>query len=505
MARPLGAVACGHQATAESAAEILRDGGNAYDAAVAAHLTACVAEPVLASLAGGGYALVHPQGATPRIFDFFTQTPQRQAAPHRDDFHPVDADFGQRTQEFHVGVGAAAVPGAVLGIFAMHQELCSLPLGRLAEPALRAARAGITIRPFHAYLFQVVAPIFTLTAPVRSVFAIDGRLPEAGRQLIQQDLGNTIEALVAEGSDLFYRGEIGKRLITLCDEGGGTLTSADLDDYRVNQASPLTVRYRNTVLHTNPPPSSGGTLIGFGLGLLDQVSVPEKFGSSEHVELLAAVMALTQRSRLERADAGLDDLLNPALLERYRTELEDLPACLRGTTHISIVDGSGNLAALTLSNGEGCGHLIPGTGIMLNNMLGEADINPQGFQRWSAGTRMTSMMAPSLLEFDADRRVVMGSGGSNRIRTALMQVVSNLVDFGMSIEDAVASPRAHLDGSTFSLEPDLDDLRDPGHLEVERWQEPNLFFGGVHCIEQRRDTFEAVGDPRRDGVGLVVD
>ena len=204
MARPLGAVACGHQATAESAAEILRDGGNAYDAAVAAHLTACVAEPVLASLAGGGYALVQPQGAAPRIFDFFTQTPHRQAAPQRDDFHPVDADFGNVTQEFHVGVGAAAVPGAVQGIFTMHEELCSLPLGRLAEPALRAARVGVTIRPFHAYLFQVVAPIFTLTAPVRSVFATDGRLPEAGQQLIQQELGNTIEALVDEGSDLFY-------------------------------------------------------------------------------------------------------------------------------------------------------------------------------------------------------------------------------------------------------------------------------------------------------------
>jgi len=502
--RPLGAVGCGHQVTADAAAEILRDGGNAYDAAIAALLTACVAEPVLASLAGGGYALVHSEGVAPRIYDFFAQTPQRPADPQRDDFHPVHADFGQVTQEFHIGVGAAAVPGMVQGIFAMYDDLCTLPLHRLAEPALRAARQGVAIRSFHAYLFQVVAPIFTLTAPVRSVFAANGHLPQKGQQLVQADLGDTIEALVDEGHDLFYRGEIGRRLVALCDQEGGTLTRNDLEDYRVGRATPLTVRYRNTVLHTNPPPSSGGILIAFGLGLLEQVPILGEFGSPEHVELFAAVMALTQRSRLANANVELNALLNPELLDHYSAELKDRPSCLRGTTHISIIDGSGNLAALTLSNGEGCGHLIPGTGIMLNNMLGEADINPDGFQRWPLGTRMTSMMAPSLLEFDDDRRVVMGSGGSNRIRTALMQVISNIVDFDMRIDEAIASPRLHLDEATLSLEPGLRDLGDSCDLVIERWQELNLFFGGVHCVEQHGGSLRAVGDPRRDGVGLVV-
>lgn len=502
--RPLGAVACGHQATADAAAEVLRDGGNAYDAAVAALFTACVAEPVLASLAGGGYALIHSEGGAPRIYDFFTQTPQRPAEPQRDDFHPVHADFGHVTQEFHIGVGAAAVPGTVRGVFAMYDDLCTLPLRRLAEPALRAARQGVAIRPFHAYLFQVVAPIFTLTAPVRSVFAANGRLPEPEQQLIQPELHDAIAALVEDGPDLFYRGAIGQRLIALCDQEGGTLAHNDLEGYRVGRAAPLSVRYRNTVLHTNPPPSSGGMLIAFGLGLLEQVPIPREFGSAEHVELLAAVMALTQRSRLEHADMELDALLNPELLERYGAELRDRPSCLRGTTHISIVDGSGNLAAVTLSNGEGCGHMIPGTGIMLNNMLGEADINPDGFQRWPLGTRMTSMMAPTLLEFDDGRQVVMGSGGSNRIRSALMQVISNFVDFDMSIDDAIASPRLHIDQSTLSLEPGLRDLQNPGDLNVERWQELNLFFGGVHCVEQRHAKLQATGDPRRDGVGVVV-
>ena len=268
--RPLGAVACGHQATADAAAEVLRDGGNAYDAAVAALFTACVAEPVLASLAGGGYALVHSEGGAPRVYDFFTQTPQRPAQPQRDDFHPVHADFGHVTQEFHIGVGAAAVPGTVRGVFAMYDDLCTLPLRTLVEPALRAAREGVAIRPFHAYLFQVVAPIFTLTAPVRSIFAADGQLPQPEQQLVQPELHDAIAALVEEGPDLFYRGAIGTRLIALCDQEGGTLARNDLEDYRVGRAAPLTVRYRNAVLHTNPPPSSGGILIAFALGLLEQ-------------------------------------------------------------------------------------------------------------------------------------------------------------------------------------------------------------------------------------------
>lgn len=486
--------------TAGAAAEVLRDGGNAFDAVIAAQLAACVAEPVFASLGGGGYALVHAAGAAAEVYDFFSQTPRDGPRPGAEDFHPVHADFGPTTQEFHIGLGSVAVPGMVAGMFRVHADLGSLSFERLARPAVRAAREGHVLSPFQAYLFEVVGAIYTHSESARDVYTAGGLLPGAGARLVQTHLGDILEALAREGPDLFYRGELARRIAATCRDGGN-LTTTDLEHYRVIRARPLSVRYRRTLLHTNPAPASGGTLVAFALQLLETEARLPDFASPAHVELLAAVMALTQRGRLAH---GLESLLDPELVANYRAALAERPACLSGTTHISVVDAAGNLASMTLSNGEGCGHVVPGTGIMLNNMLGEADINPEGFQRWRPDTRMTSMMAPSLLEFDGGRRVVLGSGGSNRIRTALLQVISNLVDFDVGIAEAVSRPRAHFEDSILSLEPGLSDPISVEHLSVARWQAPNLFFGGVHCVEHRGARFEAAPDPRREGYALVV-
>ena len=212
-------------------------------------------------------------------------------------------------------------------------------------------------------------------------------------------------------------------------------------------------------------------------------------------------MRLTNQARLDDAEP----LLNARLLERYRAEILSRPSCSRGTTHISIVDEEGDLAGVTLSNGEGCGHVLPGSGIMLNNMLGEEDINPGGFQKWAPGTRMASMMAPTLIERDG-ARAVLGSGGSNRIRSAILQVLTNLVDFGMTAEEAVNAPRIHVEGDLLSVEDGF--TSDEEHalagsgLRTDRWSERNLFFGGVHLVSQNESGLNAIGDPRRGGVGI---
>jgi gamma-glutamyltranspeptidase/glutathione hydrolase len=513
-----GAVACGHPITAAAAEEILREGGNAFDAVIAAFFAACVAEPVLASLGGGGYLMAQRAESEPVAYDFFVHTPRRKDAAAAVNFYPIHADFGTATQEFHVGLGAVATPGGVRGAFAIHRDLGSLPMSRLVEPAVRAARAGFTLEALQAFIFNVVRPIFLATPQARAVYAsrLDPtRLTQGGEMLVQSEMGDTIEALAREGEGLFYEGEIACRIAELCQAGGGFLTVEDLRYYRVERRQSLGLDYRGARLYTNPPPSSGGILIAFGLALLRSCPLDRLgFGSAEALDLLAQIMALTNKARLDCLAAGGqgDDharLLDDGYLGAYQRHILHRPGCMRGTTHISIIDAAGNVAALTASNGEGCGHLIPGTGIMLNNMLGEEDLNPGGFHRWPAGARMTSMMAPSLLHLPGGKCLALGSGGSNRIRTALLQVISNLVDFNMTPEAAVAAPRIHYERGRLNVEPgyaqqELDALLQhyPDH---ELWREHNLYFGGVHTVELEQGRFHGVGDPRRGGVGAVVE
>jgi len=519
--RPLGAVACGHPATAAAAQEVLSDGGNAFDAVLAAFFASCVAEPVLCSLGGGGFLLAQPDDAEPVLYDFFVQTPRQHTAPEALDFYPIHADFGTATQEFHIGLGAMATPGAVRGIFAIHRDLASLPLPRLVAPAVRLAREGVTVRPIDAYLFSVVAPILTAEACSRSLFTgPSGALLGAGDTLRQGALADSLDALAREGDALFYEGEMAQRLVTLCRDGGGQLTAADLAGYRVIKRRPFTCRYRNAEVLTNPPPSCGGILIGFALHLLGE----EDLGllrpiSEEHLLLMARIMELTNKARVEarleeasgeaEETAAAERLFDPALLRRYAGEVAGHAGFTRGTTHISVVDAAGNLAAMSLSNGEGCGRQLPGSGITLNNMLGEEDLNRGGFHHWPTDSRLSSMMAPTLARTAKGSLFAIGSGGSNRIRSAVLQVLTNLLDHGMELQAATEAPRLHLEGTLANLEGGLVEggsrlLADYGYETID-WPKHNLFFGGVHGVARDGEgNFSAAGDPRRGGTARVV-
>jgi len=497
---PNAAVACGHEVTAAAAREVLEDGGNAFDAAIAAACAACVAEPVLCSLGGGGYLLASPAGGEALAYDFFVDTPRHKRPAAELDLYPIDADFGPTTQQFHIGLGAVATPGMVAGLFAVHRDLCRLPMTRLVEPAVRAAREGVVVNALQAYIFEVVSPIYVATEEARSLYgpSRDG-LPRESQRFLQPDLAGTFEWLAREGPDLFYRGELGRRLVDACTAGGGQLTREDLHRYEVVRREPLSVRHRQAQVTTNPPPSRGGILIAFALQLLRDAPVTDR---ARWLAWLAESMRLTNVARVD----GDEALLDPVLLERYREELASRPGCNRGTTHISVMDAEGNVAGVSLSNGEGCGHLLPGTGVMLNNMLGEEDLNPGGFQRWAPGTRMASMMAPTLIEW-GDRRAVLGSGGSNRIRSAILQVAANLVDLGMDAAAAVNAPRIHVEGDLLSMEPGFTEAETMAlaatGLTIDGWKARNLFFGGVHLVAQQGQGLAAVGDARRGGVGIV--
>jgi len=507
-----GAVAAGHPATAEASAWVLEAGGNAFDAAMAGLCAACVAEPVLTSLGGGGFLLAHQQGGRDTLYDFFVQTPLRKRSESELDFYPILADFGSAQQEFHIGMGSIATPGTIKGLLQIHAELGTLPIREIVKPAIDLARNGIVLNRLQAYIFSIVAPIYLSTRGARRIYSssrIDDSLAAEGERLRQPELADALELLAIEGERLFYQGELGAELIAASECGGGYLQKADLHTYRMVKRVPLGYRYLKARILANPLPSSGGSLIRFAHALMEAHDQGE-FGSVEHLKLLSAVMRQTNLARMENlqtANGTTRELLNTENIDRFRTALAGHPVNSRGTTHISVVDALGNAASLTLSNGEGSGYVLPGTGIMLNNMLGEEDLNPGGFHQWDCGVRVSSMMSPTIA-MDGERIIATGSGGSNRLRTAILQTLNNLYYFGMDVRAAVNSPRLHVEKDLLSIEPGFPDSAVqnictcfPDH---HCWSEQNLFFGGTHTAIRDGRRFSGAGDPRRGGVFLTV-
>lgn len=513
MSKPRGVVAAGHTLTAEAAAEVLRAGGNAYDAVLAALMVACTTEPVLCTPGGGGFLLAHPAGQKPRVYDFFVHTPATRRADSDLDFRPILADFGGVTQEFHIGLGTIAVPGVVRGLFDIHRDLGTLPMPEVVAQAVSHAKQGVTVTPFQAYVLRVVSATFTATEACHRIFRSvhdAAALVGEGEIMRQPELADTLETLAIEGDALFYRGEIAA---AIADDmhAGGQITREDLANYTVERRPPLTLDYHGVRMHTNPPPSSGGLLIAFGLKLLESVDVKALGAStSAYLDTLVHVIAATAEARVAAGgDTGLDSgkMLDDAFLVRYRDEIAGRAASRRGTTHISVIDADGNLASLTVSNGEGSGYVVPGTGIIMNNMLGEEDLNPGGFQRWPESHRMTSMMAPTALEWPSGDTVVLGSGGSNRIRTAILQVLLKLIDFELPVEEAVIAPRVHYENGLLSVEGGFD-VEELGALldafpDHHVWDERNMFFGGAHTVTADANGMHGAGDPRRGGASVI--
>lgn len=516
MKQPKGVVAAGHKVTCEAAAEVLHEGGNAFDAAIAAMATASVPEFVFSSLGGGGFLMARPASSSKAIcYDFFAQTPGVKRREDEIEFYAIDADFGPATQEFHIGAGAAAVPGMVQGLYAIHEDLGSVPMTRLFEPAILAARDGVTITDLHAYLYTIVAPILTASESSRQYFSPRGKLLCAGDVYRNAEIADTLDCLAREGPRLFTEGEVAQAIAEQSRDLGGHLTLEDLRSYQVERREPLEWRYRGHTLLLNPAPAASGALIAFGLALLER-TVPERTlpeGAPGPVEL-ARIMEQTNEVREARGQA-LHEMVRDTTIERHLNALDGHQAATRGTTQISIIDAQGNAAAATITNGEGNGHMVKGCGFMLNNMLGEEDLNPDGFHRWRPGMRLSTMMAPTILTSPEGALTAMGSGGSNRIRTAILQVVVNLIDRDMSLESSVNAARLHVerDGAVSFEEAPWeivfnDDQRAElldAYPEAHGWPEKNLFFGGAHTARRNGDgRLEGAGDPRREGCVAVV-
>ena len=486
-----GVVAAGHPLTAEAGASALRAGGNAVDAALAAMCASFVCEPLLTGLGAGGYLLVGAPGGDDVLLDFSVEAPGRGADPsRRPQLVPASVVFGDVTQVFHVGAASVGTYGCPAGICTAHARFASLPLDELVEPAVRMARAGVALNAQQTYIFELLSPIIATSPEARALYAAEAP-PREGQILRLPDVADGLERLAAEGAEPFYTGEVATAVCDWVGERGGILSPADLAAYETVPREPIDVGYRGLRVRTNPPPSAGGILIAAVLAELDREPAPPTR------ERLVAAMIDGQRARTA---TFMDSLHVPGFGEEF------LGARRGNTTHISVIDEDGWTCTTTVSNGSCSGVVVPGTGLHLNNMLGEADLNPLGFHLHPPGRRLPSMMAPTLARrADGAVELALGSAGSNRIRSAILQVISNVVDRGMGLAEAVDAPRLHWEDGVLYVEPGAEPTNLDG-IVIARFNAPNVFFGGCQAVRRDPDSGRMVGagDPRRGGAVIAV-
>lgn len=491
MGESKGVVAAGHPLTAEAGAEVLRAGGNAVDAAIAACLASWACEPLLTGPGAGGYMLIAVPGQEPTLLDFFVSAPSHG---ERSELMPVTVSFGEAVQVFNVGAASCGVYGNPAGLDAAAKRWGTVSLSELAAPAAKLARDGVELTEQAAYIYEILEPILVSTPEVTALFAPEDHVLKPGDLFRSPELADTIERFGAEGAEPFYSGDIAKAVAGYVQAGGGTLTTADLSGYEPISRAPAEAAYRDREVLTNPPPSAGGVLLALALAQLDQIA-PD---GAPRPEQIARVMRNAEATRNHDFDAGLGE---PGFLQRF------LANNLGSTTHISVLDSEGRACSLTCTNGEGSGLVVPGLGIHVNNVMGEEDLNPLGFFRLDAGARMPSMMAPTVVLGEQGVELVLGSAGSNRIRSAILQTIVGVFDRGLNVTEAIIAPRLHVENGVVYVEPGLDAeaLRD-GPDRLAPFRDFNLFFGGVQAV--RRDPATGVisggGDPRRGGAVVVA-
>ena len=499
-----GVVAAGHPLTAEAGADVLRAGGNAVDAAVAAVLASFAVESPLTGFGAGGFMMVS-RGEETVLIDFFVAAPGKDGTERGVELAAVPVHFDEETvQTFYVGPASCGVPGTAAGLELALQRFGTAPLADLTQTGVRLAREGAPVNAEQAYILEILWPIHERLAETRQLYAPEGRPLGEGDVFRFPELAEALERFGAEGAEPFYRGEVAAALSGYVGAHGGALGATDLAEYGAIERPPIHAPFRGAEVLTNPPPSSGGILIAYSLGLL------ERLGEASGPEQLVAAMDAANGARGEEFAEGLyGEGLEQALLDPRRLDLKagDL---LGSTTHIAVLDGEGTCASVTCSNGSGSGVLVPGTGVILNNMLGEEDLNPLGFHAISPGRRVPSMMAPTVVRRDSEIELGLGSAGSNRIRSAILQTVVRVVEQGMGAGDAVRAPRLHFEQGVVQAEPGIDEAAlarvEARGIPVLRRPRINLFFGGVQAVARDRTTgaLSGGGDPRRGGSVAVA-
>ena len=479
-----GAIATGNPHTTEAARLVLEAGGNAVDAAIAACLASFIAEPLLASAGGAGILCTSIPGNEPVVVDFFPAMPGlgRKTHPNEREFRAVDIDFGRATQTFHVGRASAAAPMALSGLALASKRLGRMPLREVCAPAIQLAQLGASLTAESAGVFSLLWPINRLDDATTAAYSDTSNPPVSGFRKAMPGHAELLTAFSEEGACPRYFQE--GILTNFGPQSGGSLTPEDL------ACEPRLVAPRRAEL-------SGHTLL-----------LSPRLGG----RLLALIAQTLAASAPQQREA---ELLRIASACRAGSRAKGDERALGSTTHISVVDGNGGAASVTLTNGEGCGYLVPGTDVQLNNFCGEEDLHPGGFFVHPPGTPLPSMIAPTIAHGPSSdgtkgQVLALGSGGANRIRSVVAQALYRVVSLGEPLESAILAPRVHAeeDAAWFeALGVDTDTARALLAQEFPRifdFPERAFFFGGVHAARKNGEDFDAFADPRRGGKAVLL-
>tara|TARA_Y100000385_G_scaffold291816_1_gene372668 strand:+ start:3308 stop:4765 length:1458 start_codon:yes stop_codon:yes gene_type:complete len=476
------AIACGHKITAQAAEDVLQLGGNAVDAAIAAFATSWIAEPCMSGPGGGAFATIRIDN---KVFtlDCFANTPSVKKPKEEVQYIPVNVDFGDTTELFYSGFGSIAVPGAIDGIFKLHEIGGTLPIKDLLYPAIQNAKAGVTLNDFQHYDLHLLRDIIGHSSRGKEIFFGEDELVPIGTNIAMPYLADFLEFLSFEGRDAFYQGEIASNIAKISEENGGHISLNDLKNYKAQLSNALNQKFHQKEIFTIGSPSIGGSML---------VRLLQIFGKEMKYCTDRLVLALEKFENLKKSGV-------------FDKSIVDLGGLKKGgTSHISIVDQNKNAISLSMSLGEGSGCFVPGTDIHLNNMLGEESLLPNGIHSWRENARMSSMMTPTILLDNKEGQIsALGSGGASRIPTMIGQVIYHSLIGLNNISDAISHPRVHFVNDVWQSEPGF---QRPMHLSPDdwfEWQKPSLFFGGTHCAAAINKKYIAVGDSRRSGVGVL--
>jgi len=531
-----GMVVAAQPEAAEAGVEVLRAGGNAVDAAIACAFSQGVVDPQMCGIGGfGAMQVCMPRRGVHTVLEFFARAPL-SAKPEMwaDRFIGQSRDgfvFLLDDQRNDIGYGAVGTPGNVAGYTEALQRFGSMPLREVMRPAIAQAQRGVMVRPYMHYYWAMdhggdgqvnVADKLRFSETGRQVyFRADGTMKRPGDTLRNPEMAQTLERIAEGGAEAFYHGDIAREIAADMAARGGGVTLADLAAYRVKEKSPCWGAYRGLRVASNPPPAGGGSLIEL-LHILQCFDLAAlEHNGPEHLRILAEAMKWMTISKdahmgdPDFVDVPLDRLLSAAHAEALAARIRagekasvpraEEPRDPPDTTVVCVVDGEGNAVSLTHTLGIPSGAITPGLGFMYNGCMSGFDPRPGRAASIAPGKSRGSAMAPTLLFRDGSVEMVIGAPGGTFIVPALAQAISNVVDFGMSMAEAVAAPRIVALSDTVDISNRIpnrtaDALGEMGYPVARSYQ--SFAFGAPHGLLIRDGACTGGADPQRDGMAL---